>query len=161
MDLTFGTQEGRFNFRACAVVIKDGRLLCMRDEVAPYYYLLGGRVEIFETAEQAVLREILEECGTYATIIRPLWLAQSFFVEALKRQKYHEICIYYLINGVDFPSDNFYRKEGKHDFSFEWVPFDCLKEKYLKPEFIKREIFSLPDNLKFIYENEINKVEVQ
>ena len=39
MDITFRTPEGRFNYRVCAVILWEGKLLAMRDECAPYFYL--------------------------------------------------------------------------------------------------------------------------
>ena len=81
MDITFDTECGRFNYRVCAVIINDNKLLAMHDENSPYYYLPGGRVSLHETAENAVLREIKEELEIDAKIIRPLWVNQSFFNE--------------------------------------------------------------------------------
>ena len=81
MDLTFKTENGRFNYRVCAVIVNENRLLAMRDENSPYYYLPGGRVALHETAEHAVLREIKEELEIDAKIIRPLWFNQGFFTE--------------------------------------------------------------------------------
>lgn len=78
MDITFKTPEGRFNYRACAVIVHDERLLVMKDNRSPYFYLPGGRVLLHETAESAVLREVREELGVEAVIIRPLWMVQSF-----------------------------------------------------------------------------------
>ena len=48
MDITFKTEEGRFNFRACAVILQKGKILAMHDERSPYYYLPGGRVQLHE-----------------------------------------------------------------------------------------------------------------
>ena len=42
MDITFRMSEGTFNYRVCAVMIQDGKLLVMRDERSPYSYLPGG-----------------------------------------------------------------------------------------------------------------------
>ena len=42
MDCTFRTPEGRFNYRATAVIISRGNLLVMRDEFCTHYYLPGG-----------------------------------------------------------------------------------------------------------------------
>ena len=51
----------------------------MHDERSPYYYLPGGRVQINETAEDAMIREIREELEIDINIIRPLWFNQGFF----------------------------------------------------------------------------------
>lgn len=87
MDVTFKTPEGRFNYRVCAILLHDGKLLAMHDEVSPYYYLPGGRVLLHETAEEAIVRELREELGVEAAIVRPLWLCQSFFTEDVKQEK--------------------------------------------------------------------------
>lgn len=38
-------------------MISDGKILAMHDERSPYFYLFGGRAEMGETAEHAVIRE--------------------------------------------------------------------------------------------------------
>ena len=152
MDLTFTTPEGMFNYRVCAVMINDEKLLVMKDERSPYYYLPGGRVTLHETAENAVLREIKEELEIDAKIIRPLWLNQSFFTEDVNHIKYHELCFYFLIDvsGTGLPNkkDSFVLIEnGRHRHTFSWMPFYELNKNYLYPEFIKERIFNLPVNL--------------
>lgn len=159
MDITFKTPEGVFNYRVCAIIVHNEKLLVMKDERSPYYYLPGGRVTLHETAEKAVLREIKEELEIDAEIIRPLWLNQSFFTEDVSHEKYHELCLYFLIDvsGTNLLSrgDNFTLTEnGKHHHVFSWVPFCQLKESYLYPEFIKKRIFSLPAKLEINTEYE-------
>ncbi len=132
MDVTFKTEEGIFNYRVCAIIINNGKLLVMKDERSPYYYLPGGRVKLHETAENAILREMKEELNIEATIERPLWLNQSFFVEDVNKEKYHEICLYYLvnINKTEFPvTENIvelYEKNKK--LVFEWLQFEELEK---------------------------------
>ena len=46
MDITFHTSEGRFNYRVCAIFLHQNKVLAMRDERSPYYYLPGGRVAL-------------------------------------------------------------------------------------------------------------------
>ena len=72
MDISFAAGEKKFNYRVAAVILNGGKLLAMRDEYSPYYYLPGGRVKLGETAEQAVIREIQEELHVTAEIVRPL-----------------------------------------------------------------------------------------
>jgi ADP-ribose pyrophosphatase YjhB (NUDIX family) len=156
MDITFKTVEGRFNYRVCAVIIDNNRILAMHDQRSPYYYLPGGRVKLHETAENAILRELKEELKIEARIIRPLWLNQSFFVEDVNNEKYHELCIYFLIDisKTNFPlnNDNIEIFENDKKLVFNWLKLDELESQYLYPLFIKKEIFNLPETLKLIVE---------
>ncbi len=156
IDCAFRTEEGRFYYCVRAVIIRDGKLLAMRDENAPYYYLCGGKVGMGETAEEAVLREVKEELGVNARIERALWLDQNFFTEEIKGERYHEIGLYFLLNidDGDLTEDEFVIKEGVHTLKFEWLPFESLKEEYFYPTFLKEEIFNLPQSLKIITEKE-------
>ena len=120
----------------------------MRDERSPYFYLPGGRVAMGETAEQAVIREIQEELRIIPKIIRPLWLSQAFFTEEVDALRYHELCLYFL---VDISQTDLLRrgpafslKEGTHTHTFEWLAFDRLQDAYFYPAFLKKEIFTLP-----------------
>ena len=158
MDLTFRTEQGPFNYRVCAVMIHDGKLLAMHDERSPYYYLPGGRVELHETAEHAVLREIREELEVEARISRPLWLGQNFFEEDVNHEKYHELCLYFLmdISETDLleKGRTFTLYERHHTHTFEWLDFEQLKSEYIYPQFIKEKIFCLPENFEILTEFE-------
>ena len=149
MDITFRTEEGRFNYRVCGIVMEDGKILAMKDERSPYYYLPGGRVMMGETAEQAVIREFREELACTPTIQRPLWLNQAFFKEDVEQTQYHEICLYFLldITGTDILSkgERFTMQERDHTHIFEWLALERLQNEYFYPLFLKKEIFRLPD----------------
>ena len=151
MDITFDTGAGRFNYRVAAVLLDGERILAMHDERSPYFYLPGGRVRMGERAEDAVLREVREELGIEARIVRPLWLSQSFFNEDVAHVDYHELCLYFLldISGTDLLSrgDRFRGPELRHVHDFEWLPFERLKDEYFYPLFLKTEIFHLPEQL--------------
>lgn len=151
MDITFKTNDGIFNYRVCAVIIDHDRLLAMMDERSPYYYLSGGRVQMNEPADVALKREVQEELGIGAKIVRPLWLNQGFFVEDVSKQKYHEICLYYLVDVSDSDllqkGDTFMIQEGSRKHSFCWLTFDEVESAYLYPKFIKRKIRDLPMEL--------------
>jgi 8-oxo-dGTP pyrophosphatase MutT (NUDIX family) len=149
MDISFRSENEKFNYRVCAVILNEERVLAMQDERSPYYYLPGGRVKLGETAEDAVIRELEEELGVTTRIIRPLWLNQGFFKEDVDGLQYHEICIYFLmdISGTDLLSkgNQFSMQEGTHRHTFEWLKFEQLQHEYFYPIFIKKEIFHLPD----------------
>ena len=151
MDLTFKTEEGIFNCRVCAVFLHEGKLLVIGGQQPPYYYLPGGRVQLHETMETAVLREIREELGVEAKILRPLWLNQGFFVEDVTGERFHELCLYFLMDASETDllsrGDIFEQREGKKIHTFHWLPIDTLKEEYLYPVFIRDKIRALPEQL--------------
>ncbi len=154
MDLTFPLAEGTFNFRVAAVMIRQGKLLVMQDTESPYWYLPGGRVQLQERAEDALLRELREELGIRGKIVRLLWLVQNFYQEDVNHQHYHELGLYVLVDvsGTGLPEEEFSTREAEQVNTFRWVEFQALEQMYLYPLFIKKEIFRLPESLQLITE---------
>ena len=158
MNISYISGNNKFNYRVCAVITEGGRLLAMHDERSPYYYLPGGRVKLNETAEEAVLREVREELGIEAAIVRPLWLNQAFFNEDVDKLNYHELCIYFLmdVSKTDLlkRGDRFTLREREHTHDFEWLEFARLRGEYFYPVFLKEKIFELPETSTLIEERE-------
>ena len=148
MDISFNLDNRKFNYRVCAMIISENKILAMRDEHSPYFYLPGGRVKIGETAEQAMIREMREELGVTPKIARPLWLNQAFFTEDVADIRFHELCVYFLMDIADTDlserGNSFIQTEGKQIHTFEWLAFDRLNDEYFYPTFLKNEIFNLP-----------------
>ena len=149
MDISFTSGNDKFNYRVCAMIISDRKILAMHDDRSPYYYLPGGRVKIGETAEKAVIREVQEELGVTLKIVRPLWLNQAFFTEDVDNLHYHELCIYFLMDIADTDlltrGKQFTSNEGHRIHNFEWLEFDRLQDEYFYPLFLKKDIFNLPN----------------
>ncbi len=64
-----------FLYRVYAIIIFNNKILEMRDERS-HYYLPGDRVQMGETAERAVIREVEEELN-----ITPLAQTCSLYSE--------------------------------------------------------------------------------
>lgn len=149
MDITYISGQEKFNYRVCAVIVSGGKILAMRDERSPYFYLPGGRVRLGETAEHAVIREVEEELRITPRIIRPLWLNQGFFTEDVDQLRYHELCLYFLMDvsgtGLLNRGERFTLHEGSHKHDFEWLAFERLRDAYFYPLFLKTALFDLPE----------------
>lgn len=52
MDISFETGNEKFNYRACAIILNDGRILAMHDERSPYYYLYPEVVSNWEKGQR-------------------------------------------------------------------------------------------------------------
>ncbi len=149
VDISFKIGSVKFNYRVCAIIIDSGRILAMHHNTQkPYYSLPGGRVMMGETAEQAVAREIQEELGISMKILRPLWFDQAFFTKDADELKYHELCIYFLMDISDTnlqkKGEVFTQTEGQLTHTFEWIAFDRLKDECFYPAFLKEKIYNLP-----------------
>ena len=158
MDLTFKTPSGIFNYRVCAIILHQDSLLATKNANTPYYFLPGGRVRLHETAEDAIRRELMEELGIRADILRPLWLNQGFFTEDVSQEQFHELCLYYLvdISATDLTArgNSFLRNEGQKEYLYQWIPLSQLQDTYLYPLFIKNKIHDLPKHLTILAEYE-------
>lgn len=155
MDIIQEANNAQFRFRVSAVMIRDNKILVMRDDDYSVYYLPGGKVKFGETAEQSVLRELKEEIHIEAQIIRPLWVNQNFFTKFGSNTKVHELCIYFLVN-TKLPAnkETFACKENEHRHFFEWVEFSELEKRRIFPAFLRKSIYQLPDELVMIAEKE-------
>lgn len=150
MDLSFRVDNRKFNYRVCAVILSEGKILTVYHSApSPYYSLPGGRVTMDETAEQAVVREVQEELGVTPKISRPLWLDQAFFAKDTDGLHYHELCLYFLMDISDTDllerGSIFTQLEGNLSHTFEWLTFDQLKDESFYPAFLKEKIFDLPN----------------
>ena len=159
MDISFLTPEGKFNYRVAAVIIHNGKLLVMKDDRGDYFYLPGGRLKMHETMHEALLREIKEELGIDGKIVRDVWLNQNFFIEQRSKVEYHEICMYTIVDVSDTNILNlgttFTMVDNGNNLYYTWMSIDDIPKINIYPEFIKKNIQSLPDGIKII--NEYNK----
>ncbi|HEX2945570.1 MAG TPA: NUDIX hydrolase [Clostridia bacterium] len=140
-DLVFKTSQGRFNYRVGAIIIKDNKLLMVKNDSAPYYYSVGGRVKLNETSEEAVVRETYEETGIKLEIDRLVFLHEHFFHEEVTREHYHEIALFYLMKvnqNMDFVCKSFGEQGAKEHL--HWLPVEGLDSINIYPEFFKTKL---------------------
>jgi len=62
-DISFETGSAKFNYRVAAIIERDQHYLLATVPSVDYWFLPGGRVQMGESSEQALTREVQEELG--------------------------------------------------------------------------------------------------
>jgi len=154
-DLTFKTSKGKFNYRVGAIIIRDQKLLMIKNDSAPYYYSVGGRVKLNETSEEAFVRETFEETGIELEIDRLAFIHEHFFQEEITREYYHEISFFYLMkvpSNINFVCESFGEQGAKEHL--HWLPIEDLESYHLYPEFFKTKLSRSIRNIEHIISKE-------
>lgn len=136
--------NSRFKYRVAAVAVRDDCVLIHQFEGSHYWSLPGGNVEMGETSQEALKRELLEEAGLIIQIKRLLWVHENLFERADGRQV-HELALYYLV-ALNGSGDDI--QQGWEDdlrLYFRWVPLEELSGYNLVPPFLKKSLLSLPE----------------
>lgn len=139
MDITIDVDDYKLNVRAAGIMIHNGKVLVHRKVNSDYYALIGGRVEIGESSEDTIKREIKEELGKDIKITEYISTIENFF--EIKCSKYHEIMFVYgieFINEEDKKIDYVMKNiEGKDYLQYEWIELDRIEEYTLLPKVLK------------------------
>lgn len=153
----YGDDRRRFLYRVAGVAVIDGRVLVHRFENEAFYCLPGGRVEMGEPAEEALLREIREELGCETSIKRLLWVIDNHFVH--RGRIHHELGLYFLIElptgcpqasgepwtGAELDGTKLY---------FQWQPVERLGELEMKPECLIERMRALPEFPEYVVQRD-------
>ena len=145
-DICFLRDNSLFRLRSCAVILHDEKILMAKNTEVSWYYSIGGAVELGESFEDAVRREVLEECGVELEIDRLLVLHQNFF-QGDDGHDWHEVACYFLMDTSSvrdwsvFTRHKSYTMQGLTEGK-EWLEIDHYAEREAYPVFFKdiREI---------------------
>lgn len=103
-DMSVPCGDGIVNIRVGAIIRKDGKILMAKNARANYCYSVGGRIRMHETAEEAIVRECLEETGVALSVKRLAFVHENYFYgdTATNLGKLiYELSIYYEMNVPD------------------------------------------------------------
>jgi ADP-ribose pyrophosphatase YjhB (NUDIX family) len=162
--ITFTIGQARFVHRVAGVCIHEGHVLLQRSEDDSFWFLPGGRIEVMESSEEAIRREMREELklDEDVQVERLLWIVENLFIDDSLGGFNHELGLYYLIalpNGSDF-----YNKNKTHaaiedtgvfadeplTFALRWFPLEALDDIPLYPTFLKAALRNLPASVQHI-----------
>ena len=83
-----------------AIIVQNGKILIVRRSSEPgkgKWSVPGGLVELGETVEQAVVREVREECGLDVEVDRLIDVVDSMTFDRNGRLKYHFIILDFFV----------------------------------------------------------------
>ena len=139
MDITIDVDDYKLNVRAAGVMIHNGKILVHRNVNSDHYALIGGRVEIGESSDNTIKREIKEELGKDIEITGYISTIENFF--EMKGSKYHEKMF---VHKIEFTNEEdkkieyiMKNVEGKDYLQYEWIDLDKIEEYPLLPKAIK------------------------
>jgi len=145
--ITFEEGGKRFTYRVAGIALEVDRVLLLRTEKDDFWFLPGGRVELLELSQDALIREMQEELEVKVHVERLVWVVENFF--EYEGRSYHELALYFLMS---FPPDSrLYEKNeafvGDEDglkLIFRWHPLGKLEEIPLYPTFLRKRLNSIP-----------------
>ena len=147
--------DGFVNIRVGALIVKDGRML-MVESCHGYLYSVGGRIKMGETAEEAVVREVLEETGVKMSVKRLIAVHENYFYGDMSTnlgKLIYEVSFYFL---MDVPEDfkpvcDSVTEEGVRE-ALAWVGPDTTKKIY--PDFFREEVLNPSSSVRYFLTDE-------
>ena len=142
-DMTAPCGNGLINLRVGAVIMKDGQILMVGNRIRPdYLYSVGGRIKFGETAEEAVVREVLEETSVRMEIDRLGFVHENYFYgdapSNLGKLIYEISFFFYMKVPKDFsPVCGSFTDDGQEEFLC-WIAPDDPVMYY--PDFFRTEL---------------------
>ena len=131
-DILFKAEEYVFSYSVGGILIRDDKILLQRP-IGDDYAIIGGHVNLFETTQETLKREFMEELHTGIEVDRLLAIGEIFFPWG--ERPCHQICLYYqvhLVNETDMPLEGTFHgydelENERIDLEFCWVPLQELR----------------------------------
>lgn len=158
-DMSVPCDSGIINLRVGAIIVKENKILMVKNNKHDYYYSVGGRIKFGETAEEAIIREVYEETGTYLTINRLTCIHENYFygdASSNLGKLIYEISFFFLLNTPDDfePVCNSFTEDGNPE-SLSWVSPET--DKIIYPHFFRTEALNPSPGVKYFVSDERTK----
>lgn len=122
------TQELTFRPAVYGVIVQNGKILMSKQWDG--YDLPGGGIELGESTEAALVREVKEETGLNVKVGSILGCEHSFFKLPFKGNFVHSIHLYYEceVVGGELSTEFFDEQEKQYADKPEWIDVGRLKD---------------------------------
>ena len=157
------TDDYNFKFRVSGLIIKNNKLLLVDMDDSGFLCLPGGYVELGETTEEAMRKELLEEIGEKFEIDKYLGVVENYFINKYAK-KIHEISFYYLMTPIEKidTNNNFTIIENdkgrKIKLDIKWIDLKEIKNYDIRPSILKQILESKNLEFNHLILNELDKI---
>ena len=143
----FRTKVGNtvFGVRATALIVQNNQLLVTKE--GDYFYTIGGAIQVNESTEEAVVREVREELGVKAQAGQLAFVVENCFEQ--DGVSYHNIEFHYLVNLLEDAPLTMQEDEKRQPC--EWIDLNQLQNIQLVPAFLKPALPDWDGQLKHIH----------
>jgi 8-oxo-dGTP pyrophosphatase MutT (NUDIX family) len=148
MMIKFSIDKDRsFHLRSAAIIQHNGRVLFQRPVQSENWFLPGGRVEHFESTEETLKRELMEEFSLQVDHMKLSWVVE-YFLEA-EDKKIQELGMHYLVEIPEHHKlvDHKGEFKGMEDgYIHKWIEINELDKYNIVPEFVVPQLQKLGDS---------------
>lgn len=157
-DINFKSNDINFTCRACAIIFNDNKVLFQKRKNDSSWALPGGKIELLETVEHAIRRELSEELGiTDISIKSTSSITENFF--EFNGEKNHQYVFTQLVKLRDLKYDSITNEfsgiEPNKNVVFKLIDLSELDNYSIKPDYVKNQILEYNNSTKFITSNEL------
>ena len=152
-DCGFTEDNNRFRYRTGGIIINNNKMLFVKSGIGDYYYMVGGAVQMGESSEACIEREIFEETGLKASVNHLSVVSENFFKGIggeIAGFDCHTLEFYYYMNVEDEDLNNC-KSETDVGERLVWIPIKEISTSHIKPDFIKERISEILSSSSIIH----------
>lgn len=127
-QVAMAKEKPSFRPSVYGLIIHEQKLLVCNTRSTGKYFLPGGGVNIGEQLEEALHREVLEECGVAIEIERFYAFEERFFHYNPLQVSWQVLAFIYTAKPLSTELTNSYAVPGDESKEAEWVPIYSLTE---------------------------------
>ena len=145
MDVKIKSEEGRFKYRVCGVIVNGNKVLAVDIANNGFYCFPGGHVHLGEDTLTAVKREMKEEVEIEADDVQLYSIIENFF-KLENGKPFHELGFYYIFKPKNLgdKAKDYTRIENDDgelkELKFKWIDLDEIDKVDFRPEKLKEKL---------------------